>query len=410
MSSKSFGKISQHNEGNQKKVNVNTSKSILSILSEDFPDQYTDEVLSSQPCDSNRNGVTAPTKKFSRLLFEDIYNQDYWIGMYNNSDHWTCLYCGEKFLIKAFLKSHAGEHRDEKNFSLSQTCQECHRYFESFSAYSLHMLQTGHMSDPVSLRSTPRPGSSQVPVSRTAPPHLETARLSKSQNSHISSLASSRSAFSQPYIMYTLVFGGATKPDAVIGGSSYIITDDSGALLAEGATPIQQLISSPIRLEYEGLLLGLQACVAHRIKRLRIKTSSEMILSHLTPAGPQGRSPYFRTVYHMVEDLHTAAGQILNQLDQVEFEYMPQEADLITRVYRMAKYVTQVDPDLYTSGKKQTDLDMSGLTAPLSPFSSASHVASYSGSPSRSHYSVVSRSQPTSGSSLIRVSNEHLYN
>lgn len=86
-------------------------------------------------------------KKPLCLLFEDTMSADYWNSLYQTSEFWTCLYCGEKFLIKSLLKSHANEHRDEKNYSVSKTCADCGEYFHMFSEYVRHMSRTGHMSD-----------------------------------------------------------------------------------------------------------------------------------------------------------------------------------------------------------------------------------------------------------------------
>lgn len=118
---------------------------------ENDPDVIADEGQTVQVSASSKSiagvGESSKSKKTNRLLAEDVQSNDFWTGLYNNSDFWTCLYCGEKFLIKSALKAHASQHKDEKNFSLSQTCLDCGLNFPTFPEYSHHMQITGHMSE-----------------------------------------------------------------------------------------------------------------------------------------------------------------------------------------------------------------------------------------------------------------------
>ncbi len=126
----------------------------------------------------------------------------------------------------------------------------------------------------------------------------------------------------------SLFFGGYVQKDSLIGGSAWFLADELGNNISNGADPVHQTFPSLIRLEYEALLNGLKAAFLKHVKILRIKGSSKMVIAHLTS---NGQFPYFKSVYHFVEDLNAAIMKLLPQFFSVEFELIPPERNNFTR-------------------------------------------------------------------------------
>ena len=274
-----------------------------------------------------------PCKKPARLLFEDINSNDYWNGMYNSTEFWTCLYCGDKFLIKALLKSHAGEHKDEKNFSMSQSCFDCGSYFHTFQEYTFHMQSTGHMSDnnnqSVSRNLNHRPG--QYTGSVNSAPISQQQQQFRTGPSSTPRFNNQSSKFGVTFV--SLYFGGMLKAENILGGCGWALIDESAmneTVITQGAAPItphphSAIPINAIRLEYESLLMGLAASLSVNVRRIKIKCTSDAVLRNIS-SGHFNAALVGRQQFHPVlEELNANAMRFLQKFEWIDYELITPE-------------------------------------------------------------------------------------
>lgn len=188
-----------------------------------------------------------PMKKPICLLFEDTLSTDYWNSIYNTTELWTCLYCGDKFLIKSLLKSHANEHRNEKNYSVSKSCIDCGEYFPTFSDYVRHTSRSGHKSDSFYSNGSIPTSATTRPVVRSTASMPEqygsyTATTSTNPYVHTSSYASSYQSYS-PSPRLSIDVSGSTQiysgynRDAQTDGSQQLYSPLSSTYIRGQASP-----------------------------------------------------------------------------------------------------------------------------------------------------------------------------
>ena len=193
----------------------------------------------------------------------------------------------------------------------------------------------------------------------------------------------------------TLYFGGAIKKNSLIGGSSWWLAaqDYHEKAVATGSNSVIQTFSSLIRLEYEGLLNGLKAAFQRGVRRLVIKGSSMITISHYSHGQV---SAYLQTVYHGIDDLHVAILKLLGQFDECVLELIPHD-----RNYYAHKLAENVIAQYYTKRLQRFERVLTESTASserVSPTASnctSSTATLSSGSPPQNVYMAKESSPRT---------------
>ena len=131
----------------------------------------------------------------------------------------------------------------------------------------------------------------------------------------------------------TLYFGGDLEDkNSLLGGNAWCLMDRSDKRIAHSSYAVTQTFPSQIRLEYEGLLNGLQAALMKRIYNIKIRGSCMMVISQYA-TGRQ--CPFLSSLYHSITDINTAILQALSHFQYVEFELISQDVNYF--VYKLSK-------------------------------------------------------------------------
>ena len=118
--------------------------------------------------------------------------------------------------------------------------------------------------------------------------------------------------------VYVVSFGAIVKPDSLIGGCGWWISNELKTVVVHGSAPVQQAFPSQVRLEYEALLNGLKAAHLKHMKFLLIRSCSDMVLSMLR----NEKFHMFQSIYSLVSDLDQAVQKLLPQFAHIELEWI----------------------------------------------------------------------------------------
>jgi uncharacterized protein with PIN domain len=262
--------------------------------------------------------ILKSTRKTERLQIEDIRNPDYWYNLYHNSDFWTCLYCGEKFLIKTSLKSHAIEHKDEKNYSLSQNCKDCGQYFPTFPLFSNHVKMTGHMNED-SFRSMKKNSFRESNKSYNQPNKFPltssigfTNQTSILPSEYLDGL-NYNTIYKKPINLCFI----AVMNDSFVGEIAWVLLDPFSKIITQGSTQMKQLYPSLIRLEYEAFIQGLKAALIHHIYRINVITTSNTLIQQVSSGFSL---KYIEEVIRVDHEIISAVNSLVSRFELLEFE------------------------------------------------------------------------------------------
>ncbi len=216
---------------------------------------------------------------------------------------YQCSNCRETFQTLLFLKLHREKECDisgssQGSFRLRRTHSK-NKLFSNFP--SPEYFPTVQNSYPPNHITTSNTGS-------TPPVRNEVPRAKQEWK-----FLSGRVA---PDVTATLYFAGKVNQGSLTGGCGWWVIDGT-TVIAYGAAPVLQNFPSPIRLEYEGLLNGLQAAIRKGIRNLIIKGCSDLILTHFSTGIQQ--KLYWQTIVFSVKDLHQAIIRSFQQFLHYEF-------------------------------------------------------------------------------------------
>lgn len=118
--------------------------------------------------------------------------------------------------------------------------------------------------------------------------------------------------------IYIVSFGAIVKPDSLVGGCGWWISNENKTVVIHGSAPVQQAFPSQVRLEYEALLNGLKAAHLKHMKYLLIRSCSDMVLSMLR----NEKFHMFQSIYSLVSDLDQAVQKLIPQFAHIELEWI----------------------------------------------------------------------------------------
>lgn len=193
-------------------------------------------------------------------------------------------------------------------------CVNCRQYFPNNFYFSQHMDYCCHgMNYPRQPPLPYNPANARVspPYNRSMPPPPPPYRRGRQTVDTVNAEVS-------------LYFSGCVKPYSLVGGCGWWVSTEAN-VICYGSAPVQQNFPSLIRLEYEGLLNGLQAALKRGIRNLTIHCTSDIIVSTFT-RGEQSQ-PYFSSMLHQVKDLHVAIVKALQMFHSTRFFSMTGEAN-----------------------------------------------------------------------------------
>ena len=127
---------------------------------------------------------------------------------------------------------------------------------------------------------------------------------------------------------YTLFFCGLSMPRSLQAVCAWAVKDEnSGAILFEGAKPVDQIYPGSIRPDYEGLLIGLMEALNRGIRRLRVVSDCELILMHMT----KGEVMYCQSVYRAADDISSKVKDICKAFIDIKFHLVSREKNHVVR-------------------------------------------------------------------------------
>jgi ribonuclease HI len=136
-----------------------------------------------------------------------------------------------------------------------------------------------------------------------------------------------------PTLDATLYFGGRLEDNhSLIGGNAWCLLDRYDKHLAHSSYAVIQTFPSEIRLEYEGLLNGLQAALMKRKLNIRIRGSCKLAIEQYATGR---RCPGLGSLYHSLSDIDVVIIQALSRFQHVEFELISPEMNYF--VYSLSK-------------------------------------------------------------------------
>ena len=118
---------------------------------------------------------------------------------------------------------------------------------------------------------------------------------------------------------YILYIGGLVKPDSLIGGSAWLLLNNSHHKVATGSNHVILNFPSLIRLEYEGLLNGLKATYYKGIRKLTIKSSSSYLITDCINKNTYIH-PYLTTINHDLAHIKQVIYNLLLQFYEIKFD------------------------------------------------------------------------------------------
>ena len=118
---------------------------------------------------------------------------------------------------------------------------------------------------------------------------------------------------------YILYIGGLVKPDSLIGGSAWLLLNNSHHKVATGSNHVILNFPSLIRLEYEGLLNGLKATYYKGIRKLIIKSSSSYLITDCINKNTYIH-PYLTTINHDLTHIKQVINNLLLQFYEIKFD------------------------------------------------------------------------------------------
>ena len=118
---------------------------------------------------------------------------------------------------------------------------------------------------------------------------------------------------------YILYIGGLVKPDSLIGGSAWLLLNNSHHKVATGSNHVILNFPSLIRLEYEGLLNGLKATYYKGIRKLIIKSSSSYLITDCLNKNTYIH-PYLTTINHDLTHIKQVINNLLLQFYEIKFD------------------------------------------------------------------------------------------
>jgi ribonuclease HI len=131
---------------------------------------------------------------------------------------------------------------------------------------------------------------------------------------------------SNPIVLF---YGGAVRRESLIGGCSWLLVDMNRVTIASGSYSVLQTFPSLCRLEFEGLLNGLQAAFLKNMNNIIIRGPSTMIHSFFSGDGMPA-SPHLAVMYRSVEDLIVAIRKLLPRF-KYQFELIHKDENLFAQ-------------------------------------------------------------------------------
>ena len=205
-------------------------------------------------------------------------------------------------------------------------CSHCGQVFMSDNFLTMHLQDTQ-----CGRSNIPHPPS-QSRFNRAPPPPMPPQSRNRGTNLHnqVATHYNNNSAWSAPIPpvppqpVIDIFFSGAVNKNYLTGGCGWWIANGE-SVVAYGCAPVKQNFSSLLRLEYEGLLNGLQAMIRKGIRRIRINSTSDLILAHL--AYGVRVFQHLGSIEYTVKDLHSAILKSLKQFDYFIFELVAPAAN-----------------------------------------------------------------------------------
>ena len=172
------------------------------------------------------------------------------------------------------------------------------------------------------------------------------------------------SAHSHNRFSATLYFGGMLDHQdkhSLMGGNAWCLLDQNDKRIAHGSFAVQQNFPSVTRLEYEGLLNGLQAALMKNFTSIRVRGSSTSVIAQYS-TGRQ--CAFLGSLYHSISDITTAISSVLVHFKNVQFELITPE---------MNKFVHKLSKGAITTHHSKLEIKLekkiAACSAPSSPAS-----------------------------------------
>ena len=185
-----------------------------------------------------------------------------------------------------------------------------HQGFQRYTQYPRNTVPVGA-----------RPPQQQQQASTYATRHNSTSSMTDTRLS-IPTNTTPNPPLSYP-IQATLFFGGVLNPNSLTGGCAWSLIDSNNRRIAHGSYSVVQDFPSLIRLEYEGLLNGLQACLLKNLLSIHIKSCSGFSVYQYT--HPERPYTLLSSIYHAVYDLNNAINKVLPRFKHYECYTIPKE-------------------------------------------------------------------------------------
>jgi hypothetical protein len=116
------------------------------------------------------------------------------------------------------------------------------------------------------------------------------------------------------------------------GAVAWVLADERGEVIHQGAAGSRSQYPSVFGLEYEGLLCGLKQAAALKVSHLLIKNTSDDILTQIS-RGSAGMSG--NLMYNPNKEILSSVTSFLSLFDLVDFELIPAEMNVYA--YRLAQ-------------------------------------------------------------------------
>jgi hypothetical protein len=170
-------------------------------------------------------------------------------------------------------------------------------------------------------------------------------------------------------VQATLYYGGVLNPDgSLIGGCAWCLIDNNNRRIAHGSYSVVQEFPSLVRLEYEGLLNGLQACLLKNLLSVKVRGCNGLSVSQFPfPPGnlPDKQCAMLSSMYHSVDDLSCAINKVLPRFKYYEFGTIPGELNGF--VFKVAKGAIKTH-------ERKDEIKLEKISCKVEPFNNDSEM------------------------------------